>query len=1279
MPDLPPPPTGFSDAPPPPEGYSLPPAPSGFSEIPSVTSAVQQFKGAKYAWGGNAPEATDCSGMACQVMKQFGIDLPRTAEQQFNNPGARKVASDPKAMQPGDAIYFQNTGGRQGISHVAVYLGDGRYAAMSGQKTGYKEGTVGDSLWKNNLAGVRRFLPDTSPTPSPNPTPKSQPWTSLASYAPQGKTAQDSATKFLVGQPNTPEQDLLVKFFNNRTDKSDPNLAANALASNPQDAKWLPRVQKMNAAVQKLIWQKAAEYRQQDADEANNVPMASMGDAPSGVFYNPTTKKLTTPQAPSEMIAQGLHGTEGAKVLAGKQGFVPALQKLAYSLPDPQNVGLLLASGGAGEIAPILKPVVSGIFAGWAGKQAYDKAKNGDVGGAVVDALMMVGAGAHAGSEVAKAIPKLGNDFAVPEPYSRTEVMNKRAPRQEDAFSTGIGLSDRQVRRVARTEGKAVPQVAPQSVPKTESGFLSDEEVSRLGGVNQKSGAASAVPEQPNETVQPSTPMAQPETPGDVTTPVEGPKATGLANQVQAREAEANILSQIEATKGKSPEQWQAIGREKINTDSDFEGLAGQVAKGDIELTGERVGVLLEGKRRLVNAVNEARDAADANPTKDTQAAYTAARQRLDDYVTNVQAGKGRWSDVGRALQAGTDLDTGNFAEVLTEAKRRGVPVNEKKLQDLTGQVAAKDAEIEAHKARIAELEAAGQTPQQARTTVRGERKVARVKALDDEFDQLYAKWTQARKPSKPMGKQTGAINIPTDQIALAYKMAKNRAQRLGVKMEDAIAHVYDHLKPDMSLDDFRTALLTQTQKVKVLKQASNRKLEAIYGLPKGEGPTKGITDPELDNLRAERDYWSRRVQQSLRPPKSLLNRATSVVRGAILGSDVGTLTRQGLPAWGRVLAGDMSAPKATGQAAKVAFSEPAMRRLELQRVEERLPDGRLKAVVEKNAGLRISDRILDPEEMGIGSILGKRLGVVGHTLERFQHTFVNEARRNMFWKGYDRGMNPEQLQEWAKFVNTVTGRGNAKQVPEMMNTVLTSANYELSRWATLGEVAKSPVTLAKAVATKDPVAIEKVKTLGGTAALIYLTFKGAELAGYKTNYDPSSPDFMKLRKGNDVWDISAGLAPRARDLYAITMALLHPGYKGNLRETAGKAVTRTISPGITVPTQQASYAIQRREKVPEAKIANPITGMKADAIDKSWGALAPLIYQSFRQALDAEGPKAAAWAGAREFIGSNVSRYPAKSGGSTPSMSFPKDASTREMDRQFNQMKSSMKVKVIR
>ncbi|WP_052422585.1 C40 family peptidase [Nonomuraea candida] len=64
-------------------------------------------RGTPYVWGGTSENGYDCSGLMLRAYEAAGIDLPRTARQQY---GAFSRKIDWPDLKPGDLVFFSNLG-----------------------------------------------------------------------------------------------------------------------------------------------------------------------------------------------------------------------------------------------------------------------------------------------------------------------------------------------------------------------------------------------------------------------------------------------------------------------------------------------------------------------------------------------------------------------------------------------------------------------------------------------------------------------------------------------------------------------------------------------------------------------------------------------------------------------------------------------------------------------------------------------------------------------------------------------------------------------------------------------------------------------------------------------------------------------------------------------------------------------------------------------------------------------------------------------------------------
>jgi cell wall-associated NlpC family hydrolase len=119
-------------------------SPQGYGELGlgrQIAAYAQQFVGLPYVPGGESlTEGADCSGFTQSVFKHFGISLPRSSYSQS------KVGTqvDPENLQPGDLLFFK-TADYAPVTHVVIYIGDGKVV----QAANSKQGTIISSLGKD--------------------------------------------------------------------------------------------------------------------------------------------------------------------------------------------------------------------------------------------------------------------------------------------------------------------------------------------------------------------------------------------------------------------------------------------------------------------------------------------------------------------------------------------------------------------------------------------------------------------------------------------------------------------------------------------------------------------------------------------------------------------------------------------------------------------------------------------------------------------------------------------------------------------------------------------------------------------------------------------------------------------------------------------------------------------------------------------------------------------------------------------------------------------------
>ncbi len=99
----------------------------GSGQIPNqaVASAISFARtqlGKPYLWGGTGPDAFDCSGLVMMAYRSAGVNIPRTAEEQWV--WGPRIASGHE--EPGDLIFFAGADGTTtSPGHVGMVIGHG--------------------------------------------------------------------------------------------------------------------------------------------------------------------------------------------------------------------------------------------------------------------------------------------------------------------------------------------------------------------------------------------------------------------------------------------------------------------------------------------------------------------------------------------------------------------------------------------------------------------------------------------------------------------------------------------------------------------------------------------------------------------------------------------------------------------------------------------------------------------------------------------------------------------------------------------------------------------------------------------------------------------------------------------------------------------------------------------------------------------------------------------------------------------------------------------------
>ena len=149
-----------------PEMRTLPPAtihaPATAHTKPRTTSSdmggiaartAERFVGIPYRWGGNTVvDGMDCSGFVRAVYNLCGVNIPRTSREQYK--AGDQVGRDD--LKDGDLVFFGES--VEKISHVGIYVGNGRFVHAPRRGDDIKVSALDESYFTSRFVGAKRYF-----------------------------------------------------------------------------------------------------------------------------------------------------------------------------------------------------------------------------------------------------------------------------------------------------------------------------------------------------------------------------------------------------------------------------------------------------------------------------------------------------------------------------------------------------------------------------------------------------------------------------------------------------------------------------------------------------------------------------------------------------------------------------------------------------------------------------------------------------------------------------------------------------------------------------------------------------------------------------------------------------------------------------------------------------------------------------------------------------------------------------------------------------------------
>jgi cell wall-associated NlpC family hydrolase len=109
------------------------------------------LRGARYRYGGAAPDGFDCSGLVFYAHRELDLTVPRTARDQAE--AAERVK--PRKLEPGDLVFFKI--GSSHVNHVGIYIGKHQFVHAPGAGKVVTVNSLDDEFYAETFSSAGRL------------------------------------------------------------------------------------------------------------------------------------------------------------------------------------------------------------------------------------------------------------------------------------------------------------------------------------------------------------------------------------------------------------------------------------------------------------------------------------------------------------------------------------------------------------------------------------------------------------------------------------------------------------------------------------------------------------------------------------------------------------------------------------------------------------------------------------------------------------------------------------------------------------------------------------------------------------------------------------------------------------------------------------------------------------------------------------------------------------------------------------------------------------------